>query len=194
MWKQNLPVDQTGACCHLLCMIRISYFDMLCFPWMRLDRFAAVWDNCCFMLILLNNEMGFNHTFFFCLFLRLFILAGWLMWKHFQHLRRMKGGGIQTLLVSVPLSVAVWAFPTVCARACVCLHCPRIGSDDSTMLTSQDALTLNTLLFYHFLTAKRYVRRPVSLRWCDGWGESELWAGVGVRQAGQRPTSSVWGV
>lgn len=33
-----------------------------------------------------------------------------------------------------------------CVRVfvCVCLHCPQIGSDDSTMLTSQDALTPKT--------------------------------------------------
>lgn len=61
----------------------------------------------------------------------------WLMWKRFSVPQKYEGGGIQRLLVSVPLSV-------VCA--CVCLHCPQMGSDDSTMLTSQDALTFKTFI------------------------------------------------
>lgn len=54
---------------------------------------------------------------------------------YMSFLRNMKGGGIQRLLVSVPLSVV-----RACVHVCVRLHCPQIGSDDSTMLTSQDAL------------------------------------------------------
>lgn len=89
----------------------------------------------------------------------------------------MKGGGIQRLLVSVPLSVVC-----ACVHVCVCLHCPQIGSDDSTMLTSQDALTFKTYSITSCQLSTSCVNRPVSL---GGWMRKTQRSGQGgIRQTG----------
>lgn len=105
------------------------------------------------------------------------------MWKHFQHVRSMKGGRIQRLLVSVPLSVAVWALPIVC----VCVYVFALSSDRKWRQHNVDitGCTHTQDLFNHFLTAKWYVSRAVSLRWCDGQGEIRA-LGRGGRQTGRQ--------
>lgn len=97
---------------------------------------------------------------------------------HMSYLRNMKGGGIERLLVSVPLSVVC-----ACVHVCVCLHCPHIGSDDSTMLTSQDALTFKTYSITSCQLSTSCVNRPVSL-WGGRGGDSALSAG-GHQTGGQ---------
>lgn len=67
-------------------------------------------------------EMGFNHTFFFFLKKKVIYISGLLNVKAFSAPQKYEGAEIQRMLVSVPLSVAVWAFPTVCVRACACLR------------------------------------------------------------------------
>lgn len=68
----------------------------------------------------------------------------------------------------------------LCARVCVRLHCPQIGSDDSTMLTSQDALAFKTYSITSGQLSASCVNRPVSLRGVDE-EDSALWQG-GIRQ------------
>lgn len=77
---------------------------------------------------------------------------------------------------------------SVCVCVYMCLHCPHIGSDDSTMLTSQDALTLKT--FIQSLPDSQVVRQQSCQPQVVWWTRRNQSFGQGRpsdRQAGSPP-------